>query len=219
MAHVKSVLTYDDELLRRERELRQEGFAFIAGVDEAGRGPLAGPVVAAAVILPPKGELPGVFDSKQLSDSRRRVLRDEIMEIAAVGIGIADVEEIDTLNILRATHLAMRRAVEKLENVDFVLVDGLPVKVFSCACENIVKGDALSASIAAASIVAKVCRDELMEDAEKKYPGYGFAVHKGYGTRAHLEALKALGVSPIHRKSFAPVRNVIDPPPVQLELF
>lgn len=219
MAHVKSVLTYDDELLLRERQLRQEGFAFVAGVDEAGRGPLAGPVVAAAVILPSEGDLPGVFDSKQLTDARRRVLRDEIMKIASVGVGVAEVDEIDELNILRATHLAMGRAVEKLEKVDFVLVDGLPVKGFPCPCENMIKGDSLSASIAAASIVAKVYRDELMEEAEKSYPGYGFAAHKGYGTRAHIEALRRLGVTPIHRKSFAPVRDVIDPPPVQLELF
>lgn len=219
MARVKSILTYDDELLLRERKLLQEGFAFIAGVDEAGRGPLAGPVVAAAVILPRQGELPGVFDSKQLTDARRRVLRDEIMEIAQVAVGIADVQEIDTLNILRATHLAMHRAVAGLEKVDFVLVDGLPVKGFPCPAENMVKGDALSASIAAASIVAKVHRDELMEKLDEEYPGYGFAVHKGYGTAAHLEALKRLGVTPVHRRSFAPVKDMIDPPPVQLELF
>ena len=115
MARIKSTLTYEDELLLRERKLLQEGFAFIAGVDEAGRGPLAGPVVAAAVILPRDGELPGVFDSKQLSDARRRVLRDEILKIAKVGVGVADVQEIDSLNILKATHLAMHRVVAELE--------------------------------------------------------------------------------------------------------
>ena len=219
MANVKSNLTYDDELLLWERKLLQEGFTFIAGVDEAGRGPLAGPVVAAAVILPRTGELPGVFDSKQLSDSRRRVLRDEIMKIAQVGIGVADVQEIDTLNILRATHLAMHRAVAKLEKVDYVLVDGLPVKGFPVPAQNIVKGDAKSGSIAAASIVAKVYRDEIMEELDEVYPGYGFAVHKGYGTAFHLEALRSLGVTPAHRRSFGPVRALIDPPPEQLELF
>ena len=219
MAKVKSVLTYDDELLLRERKLLQEGFAFIAGVDEAGRGPLAGPVVAAAVILPREGELPGVFDSKQLSDARRRVLRDEILQIAQVGVGVADVQEIDCLNILKATHLAMHRAVSQLEKVDFVLVDGLPGAGFPCPAENVIKGDAKSASIAAASIVAKVYRDEVMEELEKSYPGYGFAAHKGYGTAFHLEALRRLGVTPVHRRSFAPVRAILEPPPEQLELF
>ena len=219
MAKVKSVLTYDDELLLRERKLLKEGFTFIAGVDEAGRGPLAGPVVAAAVILPVGGVLPGVFDSKQLSDARRRRLRDEIMEVAETSVGVADVQEIDSLNILRATHLAMHRAVAGLKKVDFVLVDGLPVKGFPVPAENMVKGDARSASIAAASIVAKVYRDELMEELDEIYPGYGFAAHKGYGTAAHLKALKELGVTPVHRRSFAPVREIIDPPPVQLELF
>ena len=219
MAKVKSILTYDDELLLRERKLLKEGFTFIAGVDEAGRGPLAGPVVAAAVILPVGGVLPGVFDSKQLSDARRRRLRDEIMEVAETSVGVADVQEIDSLNILRATHLAMHRAVAGLKKVDFVLVDGLPVKGFPVPAENMVKGDARSASIAAASIVAKVYRDELMEELDKIYPGYGFAAHKGYGTAAHLKALKELGVTPVHRRSFAPVREIIDPAPVQMELF
>ena len=219
MAKVKSILTYDDELLLRERKLLQEGFAFIAGVDEAGRGPLAGPVVAAAVILPRDGELPGVFDSKQLTDARRRVLRDEILEVAQVGVGVADVQEIDSLNILKATHLAMHRAVAELEKVDFVLVDGLPVAGFPCPAENMIKGDARSASIAAASIVAKVYRDEIMEELDGIYPGYGFASHKGYGTAVHLQALRQLGVTPVHRRSFGPVRDLIDPPPVQLELF
>ena len=219
MAKVKSILTYDDELLLRERKLLQEGFAFIAGVDEAGRGPLAGPVVAAAVILPRSGELPGVFDSKQLSDARRRLLRDEILKIAEVGVGVADVQEIDSLNILRATHLAMRRAVAKLKKVDFVLVDGLPVAGFPCPAENVIKGDAKSASIAAASIVAKVYRDEVMEELDGIYPGYGFASHKGYGTAVHLKALQELGVTPVYRRSFAPVRDLCDPPPEQLELF
>ena len=219
MARIKTTLTYEDELLLRERKLLQEGFVFIAGVDEAGRGPLAGPVVAAAVILPREGELPGVFDSKQLSESRRKVLRDEIKKVAETSVGVAEVSEIDTLNILRATHLAMHRAVAGLNKVDFVLVDGLPVKGFPCPAENMIKGDARSASIAAASIVAKVYRDELMEHLAEEYPGYGFEVHKGYGTAAHLEALRKLGVTPVHRRSFGPVRDLLDPPPVQLELF
>ena len=219
MARVKSLLTYDDELLLRERQLLQEGFTFIAGVDEAGRGPLAGPVVAAAVILPRSETLPGVFDSKQLSDKCRRKLRDEIFEVAEVSVGVAEVQEIDSLNILRATHLAMHRAVAGLKKVDYVLVDGLPVKGFSCPAENMIKGDARSASIAAASIVAKVYRDEMMEELDEKFPGYGIAAHKGYGTAAHLAALRDLGVTPVHRRSFAPVREIIEPAPVQLELF
>ena len=219
MARVRSFLTCDDELLLRERELRREGFVFIAGVDEAGRGPLAGPVVAAAVILPEREKLPGVFDSKQLSDARRRILRDEITAIAATAVGVATVQEIDELNILRATHLAMHRAVAALEKVDYVLVDGLPVPGFGCPCENMIKGDARCGSIAAASIIAKVCRDEMMEKADEEFPGYGFALHKGYGTRAHLEALRKLGPSPIHRRSFAPVRALVEPVPVQPELF
>jgi len=212
----------DDELLRTERELRAEGFHFIAGVDEAGRGPLAGPVVAAAVILPDLPELPGVFDSKQLTDAERRLLRDELLALPGIVCAVAESDNavIDEINILNATHRAMRQAVLDLEKpADFVLVDGLPVKGFAVPCRNLVKGDALSASIAAASILAKVHRDELMERFDAVYPGYGFADHKGYGTAEHLEALRRLGPSPIHRTSFRPVRDLISPPPEQPGLF
>ena len=210
-----------DELLQPERKLWAEGFCFIAGVDEAGRGPLAGPVAAAAVVLPRGIELPDVFDSKQLSDSARRELRDEIYGLPGVQIGLSliDAQTIDKINILQATHRAMREAVGKLENVDCVLVDGLAVRGFGVEARNLVKGDALSASIAAASIVAKVARDDVMIELDRQYPGYGFAVHKGYGTAAHLRALQEYGASPVHRRSFRPVREVIEPPPEQLELL
>ena len=210
-----------NELLQPERKLWAEGFCFIAGVDEAGRGPLAGPVVAAAVVLPKDIELPGVFDSKQLSDSARRSLKDEIYQLAGVKIGVSvvDASIIDEINILQATHRAMREAVKQLDEVDCVLVDGLPVKGFDVESRNLVKGDCLSASIAAASIIAKVTRDDIMIEMDKAYPQYGFADHKGYGTAAHLRALQEFGVTPIHRRSFRPVREIIDPPPEQLELL
>ena len=220
MSH-RTVLSLDDELLRSERELRAEGFCWIAGVDEAGRGPLAGPVTAGAVILPwnPNG-LPGVFDSKQLSAEARAELYEELLSLEGVdiGIGIADVEEIDKLNILKAAHLAMFRAVAQLKKVDCVLVDGLPVKGFEVPSRNLIKGDARSASIAAASIVAKVVRDRMMMDFDAKYPEYGFASHKGYGSAEHLEALRKYGACPIHRKSFRPVAEVLPETPVQQEL-
>ena len=206
-----------NELLRSERQLRAEGFCWIAGVDEAGRGPLAGPVVAAAVVLPPELEdLPQVFDSKQLSAAARDELFEELYALKGIQISVAEssVEEIDRLNILRATHLAMRRAVDGLKQADFVLVDGLPVQ-FTLPSKNIVKGDAKSASIAAASIVAKVTRDRYMEKAAEKFPQYGFAGHKGYGTAEHLAALKKYGVTELHRKSFQPVRELLDDVPQQ----
>ena len=217
----RTVLSLDDELLRSERELRAEGFYWIAGVDEAGRGPLAGPVTAGAVILPWRKEgLPGVFDSKQLSAEAREELYEELLSLEGVdvGIGIADVGEIDKLNILKAAHLAMFRAVAQLKKVDCVLVDGLPVKGFEVPSRNLIKGDARSASIAAASIVAKVVRDRMMMEADVKYPEYGFASHKGYGSAEHLEALRKYGACPIHRKSFRPVAEVLPETPVQQEL-
>ena len=217
----RTVLSLDDELLRSERELRAEGFCWIAGVDEAGRGPLAGPVTAGAVILPwDKNGLPGVFDSKQLSAEARAELYEELLSLENVdiGIGIADVEEIDKLNILKAAHLAMFRAVAQLKKVDCVLVDGLPVKGFEVPSRNLIKGDARSASIAAASIVAKVVRDRMMMDFDAKYPEYGFASHKGYGSAEHLEALRKYGACPIHRNSFRPVAEVLPETPVQQEL-
>ncbi len=222
MRSCRKGITRDHELLLTERELRQEGFCFIAGVDEAGRGPLAGPVVAAAVILPDTGELPGFFDSKQLTDHDRRILRDELLSLDGCFYSVveADSATIDRINILNATHQAMRQAVLQLkQQADFVLVDGLPVKGFAVPCRNLIKGDTRSASIAAASILAKVHRDELMEKYDEMYPGYGFASHMGYGTAAHLEALKKLGPCPIHRMTFRPVRETIEPPPEQMELF
>ena len=210
--------TTPDEQLENAR--REAGYKLICGVDEAGRGPLSGPVVAAACILPAGCEIPGLNDSKKLTPKQRDRLFDTVREVAvAYSVGQASPEEIDELNILKATHLAMHRAVAALEKVEYVLVDGLPVPGFPCPCENMVKGDARCASIAAASIVAKVCRDELMEKADLEFPGYGFALHKGYGTRAHLEALRKLGVSPIHRRSFAPVRALLGEQCVQMELF
>lgn len=214
-------LTEGDELFRFERECWADGFEFVAGVDEVGRGPLAGPVVAAAVVFPRGAEFPCVNDSKQLTGAEREELRAAILAIPGVqvGIGEVDVGTIDLMNILNATHLAMRRAVEQLTRADFVLVDGRPVKGLPLPSRAIVKGDAKSASIAAASIVAKVYRDRLMVELDGVYPNYGFADHKGYGTARHLEALRELGVTPAHRRSFRPVREIIDPPPEQPLLF
>ena len=212
----RTILSLDDELLRSERELRAEGFCWIAGVDEAGRGPLAGPVTAGAVILPwREAGLPGVFDSKQLEELYEELLA---LDGVDIGVGIADVAEIDQLNILKAAHLAMFRAVAQLKKVDCVLVDGLPVKGFTVPSRNLIKGDARSASIAAASIVAKVVRDRMMMEADVKYPEYGFASHKGYGSAEHLEALRKYGACPIHRRSFRPVAEVLPETPVQQQL-
>ena len=217
MVQHRAVLKQDDELLLPERQLRQEGFSFVAGVDEAGRGPLAGPVTAAAVILPADvEELPGVFDSKQLKEGERDELFAGLYAVPGIRISVASAtpEEIDRLNIVRATHEAMRRAVAGLKEADFVLVDGLPVQ-FLLPSKNIIKGDAKCASIAAASIIAKVTRDREMMKLDELYPQYGFAKHKGYGTAEHLEALKKYGPSPVHRKSFRPVYELLPETPVQ----
>ena len=214
-------LSRDDELLRPENEFRTEGFCWIAGVDEAGRGPLAGPVTAAAVVFPPDlEEYPGVFDSKQLSAGAREEIFASLYEVPGIDIalGVVDAAEIDRINILKAAHLAMFRAFEKLKKADCVLVDGLPVKVFPVPTRNLIKGDARSASIAAASIVAKVERDRMMMEADNEYPQYGFASHKGYGTAAHLEALRKYGPCPLHRRSFRPVAELLPGTPVQQEL-
>ena len=217
----RKVLLPGDELLQPEREFRAEGFCWIAGVDEAGRGPLAGPVTAGAVVFPPElAEYPGVFDSKQLSSEAREEILAELESIPGIqiGLGVVDAAEIDRINILKAAHLAMFRAVEKLQHVECVLVDGLPVKGFKVPARTLIKGDARSASIAAASIVAKVHRDRMMVAADAEFPQYGFALHKGYGTAAHLAALKKYGASVLHRKSFAPVRAVLPDAPEQLGL-
>jgi ribonuclease HII len=176
----------------------------VCGVDEAGRGPLAGPVCAAAVILPPHLELPGLDDSKKLTDKRRRELFPLIKEQAiAYGIGLASHEEIDEINILQATFLAMERALVALNvKPDHVLIDGNRAKDFGLPVTTVVKGDSLSANVAAASILAKVTRDMIMEEEAVRYPQYGFEIHKGYGTKAHYEALGTYGPSPIHRMTF-----------------
>lgn len=181
-----------------------EGVKLICGVDEAGRGPLAGPVCAAAVILPPHIELPGLNDSKKLTDKRRRELYPLIKEAAiAYGIGFASHEEIDEINILQATYLAMERAIAQLGIApELLLIDGNRAKDFGIPTQTVIKGDSLSASIAAASVLAKVTRDDWMLEAAKEYPQYGFEIHKGYGTKAHYEALTAFDISPIHRRTF-----------------
>lgn len=182
----------------------EKGIKLICGVDEAGRGPLAGPVCAAAVILPAHAEIPGLNDSKKLSDKRRRELFPIIKEQAlAYGIGLASHEEIDEINILQATYLAMERAIAQLSiRPELALIDGNRAKNFGLPVETIIKGDSRSASIAAASILAKVTRDDLMLHAAEEYPQYDFDIHKGYGTKAHYEALRTYGPSPIHRMTF-----------------
>ena len=200
-----------------EERLRREGCRTIAGVDEVGRGPLAGPVVAAAVVLPeklPPGGLALLDDSKKLSKKRRAAAHAWLRGAArGIGIGSASPGEIDRIDIRRATHLAMRRALEALPiDVDHVLVDGRPIPDLPFPQTAIVGGDGLSPSIAAASIVAKVLRDGWMAAFESAYPGYGFDRHAGYPTRAHIDALSRLGPCPIHRRSFSPVRRALDSP-------
>ena len=187
-----------------ERSHFEKGITCICGVDEAGRGPLAGPVCAAAVILPPGLEIPGLDDSKKLTDKRRRELFPIIKEKAiAYGIAFASHEEIDGINILQATYLAMERAINSLYvRPELALIDGNRAKDFGLPVQTVVKGDSLSASIAAASILAKVTRDDHMEEMAKAYPQYGFEVHKGYGTKLHYEKIAEFGPSPIHRMTF-----------------
>ena len=182
----------------------EEGYSVVCGVDEAGRGPLAGPVCAAAVILPPHIEIPGLNDSKKLTDKRRRELMPVIKEQAiAYGIAFASHEEIDGINILQATYLAMERALAELSvKPDMALIDGNRAKDFGLPVKTVVHGDSLSASIAAASVLAKVTRDDLMMTLAEEYPQYGFEIHKGYGTKAHYAALTEQGASPIHRMTF-----------------
>ncbi len=182
----------------------EKGIVTICGVDEAGRGPLAGPVCAAAVILPANLEIPGLTDSKKLTDKKRRELMPIIKEQAiAYGIAFASHEEIDEINILQATFLAMERALSQLTvKPDLSLIDGNRQKDFGLPVETVIKGDSLSANIAAASVLAKVTRDDYMLEMAQQYPQYGFDIHKGYGTKAHYEALSKHGPSPIHRMTF-----------------
>ena len=195
-----------------ERKARAKGYALIAGVDEAGRGPLAGPVVAAACIIPEGFFLEGVNDSKQLTPQKRAMLFDRLISSSEIqyGLGVVEAEEIDQINILQATFKAMQKALERLSMTpDYVLVDGSLLPKWSYPSEAIISGDSLSYSIAAASIIAKETRDELMMAYESHHPGYGFGKHKGYGTKAHLEALQRLGPCPIHRKSFEPIKSLL----------
>ncbi len=204
------------QLLRFESALWAGGVLHVAGVDEAGMSPLAGPVAAAAVVFTPGSRIPGVDDSKKLDAATRDRLAAEIRTSAvAWSVAFAEVEEIDSINIYWAGLLAMRRAVDGLSLMpQHLLLDARRLKDLSIPQQAIVKGDSLSLTIAAASILAKTARDALMHKLDTEYPGYGFAKHKGYPVRAHLAALKRLGASPIHRRSFAPVRTVLGLPPL-----
>ncbi|MBN1560715.1 ribonuclease HII [candidate division KSB1 bacterium] len=203
---------HDLSLLEYERALWRQDFIAVAGVDEAGRGPLAGPVVAAAVIFPPgQSETFGIYDSKMVSEKKRDELFELIQHAAlAFGVGVVDHSDIDRLNILQATYKAMIDAIEKCRQMpDFVLVDGRGVPHLLVPAQSIVKGDRKSVSIAAASILAKVTRDRLMIEMHDRYPEYDFARHKGYATPGHLQAIRRYGLSPIHRRSFRP-KQLID---------
>ena len=195
-----------------ELNLAQQGFTRIVGVDEVGRGPLCGPVTAAAVWLDPNHVPDGLNDSKKLTAKRREVLFAQIMDVADVSIAHASVEEIDQINILRASHLAMERAIAGLSvQADAALIDGnmIPKGLGDLKTQSVIKGDSKSVSIAAASIVAKICRDEIMVALAQQHPGYGWETNAGYGTAVHLEALQNIGVTPHHRRSFKPVHNIL----------
>ena len=187
-----------------EQTYYDRGITLICGVDEAGRGPLAGPVCAAAVILPQNLDIPGLNDSKKLTDKKRRELFPVIIENAiAYGIGFASEQEIDSINILQSTYLAMERAIAQLQvKPEYLLIDGNRAKDFGIPLETVVRGDSLSASIAAASVLAKVSRDDKMLELAQQYPAYSFDIHKGYGTKAHYDALREIGPCPIHRMTF-----------------
>ncbi len=194
-----------------EQSVHAQGFARVAGVDEVGRGPLAGPVTAAAVILDPNRIPAGLNDSKKLSAKKRAALMDELQEVAQISVAHATVEEIDTHNILRASHIAMVRAIQGLpEHPDFALIDGNMIpRDLTLPSQAVIKGDALSVSIAAASIVAKTWRDQLMVELGQQFPGYGWEKNAGYPSPQHREALQKLGVTPHHRRSFKPVHNIL----------
>ena len=200
-----------EQMLRYEKELYQTGFRAIAGIDEVGRGPLAGPVVAAAVILPPGCKIKGLNDSKKIPKKKHQDIYQAVMDKAlAVGVGLIDNEIIDQVNIYEATKLAMKEALSKLcLKPDYLLIDAMKLDI-DIPQESIITGDANSLSIAAASIVAKVTRDKLMADYDKEYPGYDFAQNAGYGTKSHLQGLERHGVTPIHRKTFEPVKSMCE---------
>lgn len=200
-----------DAHFRHERELRLAGFRRIAGIDEVGRGCLAGPVVAAAVVLPERPRLKGLRDSKMLPRARRETLYELILDRAdAIGVGCVEVDTIDRINILQATKLAMRQAVERLPATpDHLLIDALRLPVIDLPQRAIIDGDAISSSIAAASIVAKVTRDRICDEMDDRYPAYGFRRNKGYGTPLHLHALGEAGPCEWHRRTFAPVRTML----------
>jgi ribonuclease HII len=193
-----------------EQKYHQKGYQYIAGIDEVGRGPLAGPVIAAAVILPIGFYLPGIDDSKKLSEQKREEYFAEICEKSiAIGIGRIESDEIDRINIYEATKKAMLSAILQLKpQPDFLLIDAMPLQT-PYPTESIIKGDGLSVSIAAASIVAKVTRDRLLKDYDLEYPEYGFAHNAGYGTKEHLDAIESYGITPIHRKSFSPIKEYL----------
>lgn len=197
-------------MFQYENELYDLGYHMIAGVDEAGRGPLAGPVVAAAVILKKDAVFKYVNDSKQLSPKKRELALKEIKEQAlAIGIGISSQEEIDLINIYRATKEAMLSAIQSLKiKPDFLLIDAMPMEI-DIPLKSIIKGDTLSMSIAAASIVAKTTRDQYMLEMDKLFPQYGFKNHMGYGTKEHIEAIHTYGITPIHRKTFEPIKSLL----------
>ncbi|QII82872.1 ribonuclease HII [Jeotgalibaca arthritidis] len=204
----QQLLTHREKMLTYERQLMTEGYHIIAGIDEVGRGPLAGPIVAAAVILPSDMPALPINDSKKLSESNRNLLSKEIWECAKVGIGVVDNQQIDELNIYQATKLAMKQAVGALGiQPDALLIDAMTLDL-PFKQESLIKGDTKSYSIAAASIVAKVYRDSLMKDYAKVYPHYGFEKNAGYGTKTHLEGLDQYGVTPIHRRSFEPIKSM-----------
>lgn len=194
-----------------ESAAQARGLSLVAGVDEVGRGPLAGPVTAAAVILDPANIPEGLNDSKKLSAKKRQMLNDQLLQCADVSIAHASVEEIDEINILRASHLAMERAVAGLKHVpDHLLIDGNMIpRGLTGSSEAIVKGDSRSVSISAASIVAKICRDYVMWDLAQQYPGYGWETNAGYPSKRHKNALTQLGVTPHHRRSFKPIHNIL----------
>lgn len=198
-------------MLQNEQTIWANGLTLIAGIDEVGRGPLAGPVVAAAVVLPEDFTILGINDSKQLTSEKREELFTEIQKHAlGIGIGVKDHTIIDDVNIYQATKLAMLEAVQHLPQVpDYLLIDAMKLPT-TIPQESLIKGDSKSLSIAAASIVAKVTRDRIMSEYDQLYPGYGFAQNSGYGTKIHLAGIEKIGVCPIHRHSFAPVRNVLN---------